>query len=87
MAAEDPGESLPEFVFVPARAGVGGPEMETRYTADETELALPAFSTIARLVAVLGRDQAWVCARLKDVRETAAAAGLSAVVIDPEVIP
>jgi hypothetical protein len=77
-------ESLPEFVVVPARPGPYGAEMETRHTADGLDLALPVFSSVANLVRLLGHDRPWVCVSLRDARQTAAAAGLARVVVDPE---
>ena len=80
-------ESWPEFVVVPAWPGRGGVEMETRYAAEGPDLVLPVFSSVTALVAILGHDQPWVCVALVDARETAAAAGLARVVIDPEAMP
>lgn len=77
-------ESLPELVVVPARLGPYGAEMETRCAARGPDLVLPAFSSVAGLVRLLGHDRPWVCVRLRDARQAAAAAGLARVVIDPE---
>jgi hypothetical protein len=77
-------KSLPELVVVPARPGPYGVEMETRHTADGLDLVLPVFSSVANLVRLLGHDRPWVCVSLRDARETAAAAGLARVAIDPE---
>jgi hypothetical protein len=77
-------ESLPELVVVPARLGPDGVEMETRHTVGGPDLVLPVFSSVANLVRMLGHDRPWVCVRLRDAREAAAAAGLARVVIDPE---
>jgi hypothetical protein len=79
----DGGRPLPEFVVVPARPGPGGPRLETRCLAGGARAALPAFSSVAGLVARLGRGQPWVCLRLAHARGAAAAAGLACVVIDP----
>jgi hypothetical protein len=49
-------------------------------------LVLPAFSSVALLVAMLGHDRPWVCVGLRDAQEAAAAAGLDRVVIDPEAV-
>jgi len=84
LAAQDPGQPMPELVIVPARPGADGPEMETRYTPNGLELALPAFSSVANLVGRLGHFQPWICVRLQEAREAAATAGLTRVVIDPE---
>jgi hypothetical protein len=77
-------ESWPEFVVVPARRCPDGPEMETRRRAAGEELVLPAFSSVASLVRLLGHGQPWVCVRLREARAAAVAAGLAGVVIDPE---
>ncbi|HEV3382456.1 MAG TPA: SAV_915 family protein [Trebonia sp.] len=84
MATEDPGQSLPELVIVPARPGADEPEMETRYTPDGLEVVLPAFSSVAKLVDMLGRHQPWICVPLSEARQAAMAGGLARVVIDPE---
>jgi hypothetical protein len=77
-------ESLPELVVVPARPGPYGVEIETRHTAEGPDLVLPVFSSVANLVRLLGHDRPWICVSLRDARKTAAAAGLTRVVIDPE---
>ena len=84
MAAQDPGHSLPEFVIVPAWPGTGGPEMETRYTPNGLEIVLPAFTSVAKLVGMLGHGQPWICVPLREARQAAEAGGLAQVVIDPE---
>jgi SseB protein N-terminal domain len=83
---------LPDLVFVPARparprAG-GGREVafEARTLADGT-VALPAFSTVARLVAALGHYQPWVCVPLPTVQAAMARDGVPQVVLDPAVDP
>jgi hypothetical protein len=80
----DNGKPLPELVVVPARPGADGPEIETRYTPNHLEVVLPVFSSVANLVAALGREQPWVLVPLARARETAVASGLARVVIDPE---
>jgi hypothetical protein len=75
---------LPKFVIVPARAGTGGPEMETRYTPTGLEIVLPAFTSVAKLAGMLGRGQPWICVPLREARQAAAAEGLARVVIDPQ---
>jgi SseB protein N-terminal domain len=77
-------ESWPEFVVVPARRSPDGPELETRHRAAGEDLVLPAFSSVASVMRLLGHGQPWVCVRLRDA--SAAAAGLAGVVIDPEEI-
>lgn len=77
-------ESLPEFVLVPARTGPAGIEMETRHTIDGPDLVLPAFSSVASLVGMLGHEQPWICVSLRDAAEAATLAGLARVVIDPK---
>lgn len=69
---------------MPARPGTGGPEMETRYTPNGLEIVLPTFTSVAKLVGVLGHGQPWICVSLREARQAAAADGLARVVIDPE---
>ncbi len=81
---------FPELVFVPARpeASGGGREVayEVRTLADGT-VALPAFSTVARLVAALGHYQPWACVSLRTVQAAMGKAGVPTVVVDPAVDP
>jgi hypothetical protein len=86
LTAQNPDHSLPEFVIVPARPGTGGLEMETRYTSSGLEIVLPAFTSVAKLVGMLGSGQPWICVPLREVRQAATAEGLARVVIDPEEI-
>jgi hypothetical protein len=58
--------------------------METRYTPDGLEIVLPAFTSVAKLVGMLGRGQPWICVPLREASQAAAAEGLARVVIDPE---
>lgn len=74
------------LVIVPARRGANGTELETRHTALGPELVLPAFSSVTKLVSLLGDRQPWICVPLRAAREAAAAAGLAGVAIDPEEI-
>jgi hypothetical protein len=60
--------------------------MEPRYTPNGLQVVLPVFSSVAGLVARLGRRQPWICVPLSEVREVAAGNGLARVVIDPEEI-
>lgn len=83
LAAQNPDHSLPEFVIVPARPGTGAPEMETRYTSNGLEIVLPAFTSVAKLVGMLGSGQPWICVPLWEARQAAKAEGLAWVVIDP----
>jgi hypothetical protein len=81
---------FPELVFVPARPQVarGSKEVayEVRTLADGT-VALPAFSTVAKLVAALGHYQPWACVPLRTVQAAMAKAGVPRVVLDPAVDP
>lgn len=84
-----PGQSpLPELVFVPARpqAGRGGQELayEVRTLADGS-VALPVYSTVARLVAALGHYQPWACVPLRTVQEAMARDGVPMLVLDAAV--
>lgn len=84
-----PGQSaLPELVFVPARpqASRGGRELacEVRTLADGS-VALPVYSTVARLVAALGHYQPWACVPLRTAQEAMARAGVPRLVLDAAV--
>lgn len=75
-----------ELVIVPAHPRIGDAcrvEFEVRGPAGES--VLPVFSNVDALVRVLGRYQPWVCVPLAVAREAAVQAGLTAVVLDPEV--
>jgi hypothetical protein len=78
----------PELVFVPARPQVSGDSRnvvyETRTLADGT-VALPAFSTVTKLVAALGQYQPWMCLPLRTVEADMARAGVHHVVLDATV--
>lgn len=85
------GENLPEIVVVPAHPDVrpghdGNVIFEVRRASDG-ELALPAFSSVGRLVAVLGDEQPWVAMPLQNARTIMGAAGVDRVVLDPDAGP
>jgi hypothetical protein len=79
---------LPELVFVPARpqASRGSREVayEVRSLADGS-VALPVYSTVARLVAALGHYQPWACVPLRTVQAAMASAGVPRLVLDAAV--
>jgi hypothetical protein len=81
----------PEIVFAPAR-----PDVRPGYTADvifevrqvsDGGRALPVFTTVERLVAVLGPEQPWVALPLRNIQVVAGGAGVDRVVIDPGAEP
>jgi hypothetical protein len=77
-----------ELVFVPARPRVSGTGNELTYevrTLADGTMALPVFSTVARLVAALGRYQPWACVPLQAVQADMARCGIPQVVLDPVV--
>jgi len=77
-----------ELVFVPARPRVSGDSRELTYevrTLADGTLVLPVFSTVARLVAALGRYQPWACVPLQALRADLARGGMPQVVVDPPV--
>jgi hypothetical protein len=77
-----------ELVFVPARPRVTGTGNELTYevrTLADGTLALPVFSTRAKLVAALGRYQPWACVSLRAVQADMARCGVPQVVLDPVV--
>jgi hypothetical protein len=81
----------PRIAYVPAhpatagqRHGPGDVEFEIRRLADG-EAALPAFSSVAKLVAALGHAQPWVALPLENIRALMGAVGVRRIVIDPEV--
>jgi hypothetical protein len=80
---------LPDLVFAPAHPlpGQGGDLVfEVRELADGT-VALPVYSSIARLVAQLGGAQPWAELPLSAAREFMAKVGVRLVVLDAEVAP
>jgi hypothetical protein len=83
-----PDERSRRLVIAPARPGAGGRggelAFELRQLADGS-VALPVFSTVAELVRVLGRYQPWVCVPLGTVEEAISQAGVSLMVLDPDV--
>jgi SseB protein N-terminal domain len=83
-----PDERSRRLVIAPARPGAGerGGKLafELRQLADG-RVALPVFSTVAELVRVLGRYQPWVCVPLGTAEEAISRAGISLMVLDPDV--
>lgn len=83
-----PEERSRRLVIAPARPGAGerGGELafELRQLADG-RVALPVFSTVAELVRVLGRYQPWVCVPLGTAEVAITRAGVSLMVLDPDV--
>jgi hypothetical protein len=49
--------------------------------------ALPAFTTVERLVSTLGREQPWVALPLRNIQAIMGSAGVDRVVLDPEAEP
>lgn len=74
------GATLPPVVVVPAHPGPHGVELELTLLGDGTA-AVVAFSTVAGLVAELGRDQPW--AMLPASTVLTAGRRAAAVVLDP----
>jgi SseB protein N-terminal domain len=85
------GEGQPEVVIAPAhpdvRAGHRGDVIFEVRRASDGELALPVFSTVSRLVEVLGHEQPWVALPLRNVQQIMGAAGVGRVVLDPAAEP
>ena len=84
-----PGQSpLPELVFVPARPPTSRGSKELAYevrTLADGSVALPVYSTVARLVAALGHYQPWACVPLRTVQDAMARAGVPRLVLDAAV--
>jgi hypothetical protein len=85
------GGGLPQIVVVPARQDIRpGHEadviFEVRQLADGGR-ALPAFTTVGRLVSVLGREQPWVALPLQNIQAIMGSAGVDRVVLDPRADP
>lgn len=85
MPADD---VIPALVFVPARPvvrnGARDVLLETRKLPDGT-LALPAFTTLGRLVAALGGCQPWAALPLRTVQQLLWQVGATAIALDPAV--
>jgi hypothetical protein len=81
-----PGQSpLPELVFVPARPQASRGSKEVAYevrTLADGSVALPVYSTVARLVAALGHYQPWACVPLRTAQSAMARAGVPRLVLD-----
>jgi hypothetical protein len=79
---------FPELVFVPARPRVSRDSRDVAYetrTLADGRVALPVYSTVAKLVAALGHCQPWVCLPLRTVQAEMEAAGVQQVVLDAAV--
>ena len=82
---------LPEIVVVPARPDIRPGHdsdviFEVRQLSDGGR-ALPAFTTVERLVSTLGREQPWVALPLRNIQAIMGGAGVDKVVLDPEADP
>jgi SseB protein N-terminal domain len=73
-----------ELVIVPAVADAGedGRQLAVRRQADGTR-TLPVFSSVARLVDEMGRQQAWVCMPMRAAAAAASRASVDRVTLDP----
>jgi SseB protein N-terminal domain len=85
------GGGLPQIVVVPARQDIRpGHEadviFEVRQLADGGR-ALPAFTTVGRLVSALGREQPWVALPLQNIQAIMGSVGVDRVVLDPQADP
>lgn len=77
------------MVAVPAHPGAAGSGelfLEARRLPGD-ERVLPVFSTVRKLVDVLGQSQPWAVLPLERVREMAAAAGVGRLALDPVMSP
>jgi hypothetical protein len=85
------GAGLPGVVVAPARPDIrpgheGDMVLEVRRLAAGGR-ALPVFTSVSRLVAVLGAQQPWVAIPLRNAREIAGSAGVDRIALDPEAGP
>jgi hypothetical protein len=85
------GAGFPEVVVAPARPDIrpgheGDVIFEVRQLSDGSR-ALPVFTTVSRLVAVLGPEQPWVAIPLRNVEAIVGGAGVDRVVVDPQADP
>lgn len=85
------GPDLPEIVFVPAHPDVR-PGRETDVVFEVRHLAgggraLPAFTTLPRLVSALGQEQPWVGLPLRNIQAIMGSVQVDHIVIDPEAAP
>lgn len=81
--------AVPELVIVPARPLTGAAglvEFEVRAGADG-DIVLLVFSSVAALVAELGRYQPWVCVPWRQAADAAYRAGVACVALDPVASP
>lgn len=85
------GPDLPEIVFVPAHPDVRpGHEEEAVFEVRELAgggRALPAFTTLPRLVAALGREQPWVGLPLRNIQAIMGSVQVEHIVLDPGAEP
>jgi hypothetical protein len=82
---------LPEIVFAPAHPDIrpghdADVVFEVRRLTDGGQ-ALPVFTTVKRLVAVLGPEQPWVALPLRNIQRVMGSAGVASVVVDPHAEP
>jgi SseB protein N-terminal domain len=85
------GAGFPGVVVAPARPDIrpgheGDVIFEVRQLSDGGR-ALPVFTTVSRLVAVLGPEQPWVAIPLRNVEAIVGGAGVDRVVVDPQADP
>jgi len=85
------GGDVNEIVIVPARPDIrpghdGDVIFEVRQLSDGGQ-ALPAFTTVERLVSVLGREQPWVALPLRNIQAIMGGVGVARVVLDPAAGP
>lgn len=81
---------LPEYVVVPGHPITTGDGREVRFElreSDSGERAGIAFTSVAELIAQLGRFQPWMVMRSTGLRNLLAAAGVKLIVLDPEIDP
>lgn len=89
--AGENGAGLPEIVVAPARPDIrpgheGDVIFEVRQLSDGGR-GLPVFTTVTRLVGVLGPEQPWVAIPLRNVQAIMGGAGVDRVVLDPAADP
>jgi hypothetical protein len=82
------GPDLPEIVFVPAHPDTRpGHETDVVFEVRQVEggdPALPAFTTLERLVSVLGHEQPWVALPLLNIQQIMGSVQVEQIVLDPE---
>lgn len=85
------GGGLPEIVFAPARPDFRAGHdtdviFEVRQVSDGGR-ALPVFSSVDRLVAVLGHEQPWVALPLRNIQQIMGESSVHSIVLDPGAEP